>query len=1371
MDTAEEYLAPRTCKVVGDTESQSDGGTQVPLTNYADRAAYVLIAEPGAGKTTAFKTEATAQGAEYETVRNFLSLDKPEWLGKTLFLDGLDESRAGTVDGRTPLDQCRKRLEELKRPRFRLSCRWSDWLATNDRDHLRDVSPDGEVTVIRLDPLSECDIKAILSKNYDITDPDQFIADARERGVDKLLSNPQNLDLLAKSVTDGKWPNSRWETFKQSCEILVREMNEEHRIVNPSTADTEPLLDAAGRLCAVLLLAGHAGYTLPGRAEPDGDYPSLAEINDDPQGWYWKVLSTRLFTGVSEGRLAPVHRQIAEFLAAKHVSERLRKGLPLERVLALITGFDGELMPQFSNFVTWLAVHSKASRKPLIRLNPSGLIYFGDREAFSTDEKREIVLNMRREWVQNPWCFRHLRRVAGFGGIVLPELEDTFQDILSIRDRSLQQQSYVNLILQMLADGEPLVVLSDLLEKIVRDTTWNHGVRCWALDVLTVYYERRCLDSSVLVTIFCEIASSLIEDPDDELLGILLKSLYPGVIPMAEVKMHLREPRLKDRTGAYSRFWTDHVPKESTTEDLSELLDKIAMDLEECRKFFQGEIGIITGMAQLPIELLNQILYPMQGDVAIHRLYNWLGVISDSNLRVADWKLASLKSRLEWKEETLKSLIAYAVEICVENSEDCRNLINRRLLGARPLRRYGHWCLEMAMSAKNTTVASFYLRELINCLMDGRCAGGMTVEDARTKLADNKALLGQFNQWLKLPAAVEQGPKKTKSPQPVRKAEEEIADQAQDIAGVATVKGLQLTLKILHRAAEAYLGFLAEYTGSTPRDRLIEFTDGFVDQADVLLAQMEGVVSREKLPDCGDLVRLFDQSKLDLLVLPFVAGLHSLEQTDRLSISELNENGVRLAVALLYMLPRQCFDPDNGDRPGVPRPKWFQNLLQNDSALVADMLCRSAALKLETGIQSTFELQELANSRDHREVAKLASLRILKNFPKAETEATLISLCWSIHAALANSDWSEVNSIITERLYQGGLSESERSCWVIAGFLTAPEVYREELQSLTEDVEGLKWLMKFLSVKSFQSELAQRLTTSDVEPLVAVLAVTYRQKSLTWDAYWWISNLIMTLVDDASAGANEALEMLSQAPDSELWSPDIACAKDHRARKRRESEYRHCDLGRVIKTLENRGPANVGDLAALVLDNLTELSKKIRDGSTSDWRQHWNVDSYNRPTYPKPEDACRDAVLSDLQQLLIGLGVDAQREGTYAEDNRADIRVSFDGFNVPVEVKRSCHADLWTAVREQLVAKYTRDPGAEGFGIYLVFWFGDSNKCRPTAFNGQMPDSADDLRQKLEQSLSDHERNLIFICVVDVSDPSQTGGPDCGVRDGNKTLV
>ena len=79
MDAAAPYVAPRKCTVVGETEGRPDAGTQAPPSDFADTVAYVLIAEPGAGKTTAFQTEAAKQGAVIETVRDFLALDKQEW--------------------------------------------------------------------------------------------------------------------------------------------------------------------------------------------------------------------------------------------------------------------------------------------------------------------------------------------------------------------------------------------------------------------------------------------------------------------------------------------------------------------------------------------------------------------------------------------------------------------------------------------------------------------------------------------------------------------------------------------------------------------------------------------------------------------------------------------------------------------------------------------------------------------------------------------------------------------------------------------------------------------------------------------------------------------------------------------------------------------------------------------------------------------------------------------------------------------------------------------------------------------------------------------------------------------------------------------
>ena len=416
------------------------------------------------------------------------------------------------------------------------------------------------------------------------------------------------------------------------------------------------------------------------------------------------------------------------------------------------------------------------------------------------------------------------------------------------------------------------------------------------------------------------------------------------------------------------------------------------------------------------------------------------------------------------------------------------------------------------------------------------------------------------------------------------------------------------------------------------------------------------------------------------------------------------------------------------------------------------MLRRSAARKLATGIEPAAELRELANAEDHRRVAELVSLPLLEGCPKAETEAALMSLCWLLNAALMSCEWSDVGRVIERRLEAGNLGATERGCWLAAAYLVSSPKFREDLRALKEDEEGLRWLPRFVAAGRFSKNLTQHLAPGNVGPFVAAMSAALRLDGLPERAYWATSDMIVAIGNDPSAAATEALEALAKCPEAGPWSPAITEARKWRARKRREHEYCPPDVKEVVCALANGPPANAGDLAALVFDSLEDLRIKIRHGSTSDWRQYWNVDGHNRPKEPRPEDACRNAVLSDLQDRLGRLDIDAQPEGTYADDKRADIRVSFGGFNVPVEIKRSCHRDIWTAVRSQLIAKYTRDPGAAGYGIYLVFWFGDAEKCRPTKCSGWTPETAEDVRLRLEQSLDD-QAGLISVCVVDVSAP------------------
>ena len=209
--------------------------------------------------------------------------------------------------------------------------------------------------------------------------------------------------------------------------------------------------------------------------------------------------------------------------------------------------------------------------------------------------------------------------------------------------------------------------------------------------------------------------------------------------------------------------------------------------------------------------------------------------------------------------------------------------------------------------------------------------------------------------------------------------------------------------------------------------------------------------------------------------------------------------------------------------------------------------------------------------------------------------------------------------------------------------------------------------------------------------------------------------------------------------------------RDQQVVTHRNATFPVPDLLAVQHTLANDRPANPADLAALVAAKLEFLATRIRHGNTDDWRQYWSEDSNRKLIGPKHENSCRGALLSHLRQLLPD-GVDAQPEGHYARDKRADIRVSFAASAIPVEIKKDSHRKLWSAAADQLVRQYTIDPDSSGYGIYLVLWFGLEKM--PVPPTGRRPKTPETLRERLEERLEGPYQHKVRVIVIDVSGSS-----------------
>ena len=448
--------------------------------------------------------------------------------------------------------------------------------------------------------------------------------------------------------------------------------------------------------------------------------------------------------------------------------------------------------------------------------------------------------------------------------------------------------------------------------------------------------------------------------------------------------------------------------------------------------------------------------------------------------------------------------------------------------------------------------------------------------------------------------------------------------------------------------------------------------------------------------------------------------------------------------------------------------KWYQQLLAARPEIVAEVQVQLAVCEFRRGRAHISDLRELAHDPAHAQVAKYASLPLLRAFPTRCKLTQIEDLDYLLWAAIQHADRASLQELINRKLFpkKKSMNVAQRMHWLAADIVVSPRAYNDFLGEFVQGREGrILHLTEFFCYQepmrfSFsESRIAHELGIPGLELLIYLVGSyigpdKWKEDGLVTPAKQasrLVNDLIQRLAASPSREASDALDRLLAKPALSRWSDMLSWAQNAQQVTWRDASYRHFTVEQVCQTLNDGTPANAAGLADLVMDHLDEIARKIRGGPTSDWRQYWNVDQYNRPTCEKPEDACRDNLLSDLQDRLKQLDIDAQPEGQYANDKRADIRVSCRDFQVPIEIKRNVHRDLWSAPRNQLIAQYTIDPDTDGYGIYLVFWFG--KEYTPPPPSGTRPANAEELKERLEATLSPDEARKISICVIDVSRP------------------
>lgn len=1337
-------LVSRTCTfypVSSSPESQE-------ISHFRESDAYVLLGDPGAGKTTLFEQEAKQSGGLYLSARDFITFDRAEeWQGQTLFIDGLDETRAGKDDARTPLDAIRGKLDQLGRPRFRLSCREADWLGGNDQTALNACAPGGKIIVLHLDALTGDDIRLILEEDKRVDGADGFLQKAKQFSLEGLLYNPQTLDMLIAAVQGNKWPSTKLETYQLACQKMAVEHSDEHKASRKKlSASTEQLLDAAGFLYAIQLLANASAFNESDNAS-EGQV-SLNAIKFPENFPCAQALKSRLFKWVRENQYAPVHRTIAEFLGARFIAKKINEGLPLSRVLALMTGFDGGVVAALRGLMSWLGAHSPEARNHLIGIDPLGMVLYGDVQLFSTQTKQQLLSALRHEAEKNGYLRYDYWASYPFAALTTKDMASQLLDFLNSHSREKHDQQILNCILDGLYHSECIPELKDALLSIVRDQTYWEGVR---LGALQAFMHQHPEDVESLFTLAEGIRLNKVEDDKNRLLNFLLSKLFPKIIRASNVFDYLRQPKAaRDNYIVSNFFWDGEFLQNTGDQDLPILLDELTK--RDVNYFRQSSGQNLFGMVgQLVVRGL-----PIFGEtISDDRLYDWLSLGLDEyqHPHLENEHHQQVRAWLESHPERYLALISAGINriTAPENMRFEIHKILARLYSATSPDNLGLWWLDHALVV-DAKMRNDYFSEAWWLLINGRGHKGLSLEFFENFVVRHpefrdiykRSVVCELEGWQRDHA---QSEKKWA----IKREAEKTARLAYFREHLLAIQDGSAYPQVFHLLAGAYFDHYTNTNEKTGLERLADF----LGHDEILISAAKNglhkIFDRSDLPQTSEIFALAAKQREHYIRLPFLTCMGELYQGNPTMLDTLSDDLAAKALAFWY-----TYGAGN-------EPAWVKPLSFSRTALASKVFIEYVSTMLAAKAQYIHGIYQLAHDREYHEIAKLAAIPLLEIYPVRANKQQASTLEYLLKATIEYSDKTRLLALITGKLTLKSLDIIQRVYWLATGLVVKPTQYEAIVRAYVSDnVTRINHLTAFLysGFHSQQPDFGLPPTTIGlIIELLAPRCTPYwpeRKDSSVTRAMKrgdYVSSLLKRLSDNPDAGSAQVIEHLLSLPQLSTWHESLRTTRQTQQISRREALFQHPSAAGVALTLNNLKPANVTDLAALTMNHLNKLSGEIHSSNTDSYKRFWNVDGHNRLVSPKPENSCRDYLIEKLRALLSPLDVDVQPETHEANDKRADMGLSChsngSAFHLRIEIKLDHSPDLWCAIHEQLIPLYTLDPETQGRGIFLVLWFDDKNMPAPPS--GKKPKTATELAAKLIETLTPQEQKLIDVFVLNVS--------------------
>ncbi len=1335
------YFAPR--KVVRLKEGDVDKNYPESLSVYGDIQAWILLGEPGAGKTEVLKHEANVSGGIYIRIAEFVDADlSEEWKSKTLFLDGLDEVRA-SGHATSILQKVVNQLKRLGKPKFRIACRAADWNAVDKLD-LEQVSLGERIVVLKLLELDEEDIADILKRNFNEIDSVAFLAEARRHGIFDLMKNPQTLVLFTYAFVGGQFPDSRRDTFEVACEKQLQEKNDRHLVGNKNNVvSIDQLIDAAGHVFALMLLSDSLGVTSSHHVS-NKQFLQINKIEGFDLKHIEKIKDSRLFVIDSNECWVPSHRTIAEFLAAKWLAKQLDNNkLSKRRLFNLMLGGDGGVISSLRGLHAWLVVFSNSARDELIVKDPLGVIFYADPKILSVNAKIQLLDALKVQGKKNPSFYWRLQDYSPMGGLAAPELASYFSYILQAKDYSAEHQVLICCVLDALKYGAPLANLVGDVYLLINSVHQQSWIRESALKVWLRLQE----DKQQAVALLDKINTNQIKDDDDQLAGLLLSELYPSVIKPESLAQYFHQPKRDNYTGAYVMFWCYELVRIAPDEHIPILLDAL-VEVDDLR----GAHRVHYRMSSMVDRILEQGVQLFGESVSADRLFAWLGIGQDEYGSVFHekkiWNFLSqwFSERIPTYQELLG--IVFDRAAIADKPADAYYRLSGRLNSVLVQDDIALWHYHRLADYKDEELANIHLNACFNVLANRPETSSLTIENLENWASRDEEKNKLLNQFLVSSLEGWQA-KSAQSTQDMRTRalSEKLARTRLVTPHLSSLPSITAPVGLLNQLAYLWAGYFYDVSGDTVEQRFNNYAENGNDVLAAAKIGFQRCIEREDLPSVKDIIATHLKDKEYLIGYPCLLGMELRWDNDEESVLSLANPLLEIAIAFFLV------------GIGLLSNSWLIGVAKHKPALIAQVYLQYFNAVIKAKKNDPRLVYELTNSADCSALTALVSIEILNGFPlRAKNNQLRILrqfICWTYK----NNPKSFFEVVRKKHRLVNSMADSQKVYWLFCANLCGGLIDEEDFWLFIGSSQArLGHLTALLESNAFNHDLSARFLSVLIEKTsrVAIVNRSYSghvsvAEQLGDQLRGWINQLASMIEDGATSELNSLihnpkLQKLHALLKINLYEHEI---------KKREARFRFADFRQVQEVLACKQPANIADLQALVLDVLDDVAKKLRTSHANPYKIFWKYTSDSSPINQKIENDCRDALLVLLQEKLLHLDIDDVPEAQYFNHKRSDIRLAYGAaMALPIEIKRDSNQDLWTACQTQLIDKYAIDPKSQGYGIYLVLWFGSGNVSTRYMTDGRRrPQSASELEQRLIAQLDDRYKSTIAIKVLDVSLP------------------